>query len=174
MLRQIVNSGWNRLLTPEDAEDTEFRLRYTSTDIRHITENNSLRSGIRSQYLKYIDRVCRCSNTTLTKKMLFAKRRPYKGDPRINIGKLLNVSFEQANRSTQNKSGFAVLVDQYGRRCNFSNSFTVLEDFNCSVLYCYPQANLIWSDFIVSTISRIYSGFFVSLYIFIYAFRRKP
>ena len=112
MLRQIVNSGWNRLVTPEDAEGTEFRLRYTNTDILHITENNSLRSGIRSQYLKYIGRVCRCSNTTLTKKMLFAKRRQYKGDPRINIGEIINVSTEQANRSTQNKSDFAVLVDR--------------------------------------------------------------
>ena len=111
MLRQIVNGGWNRLPTPEDAEDTEFRLRYTNTDILHVTENNSLRNVIRSQYLKYIGRVYRCSNTTLTKKM-FAKRRPYKRDPRITIGKLLNVSIEQANRSTQNKSGFAVLVDR--------------------------------------------------------------
>ena len=44
--------------------------------------------------------------------MLFAKRRPYKRDPRINIGKLLNVSIVQAKRSTYNKSGFAVLVDR--------------------------------------------------------------
>ena len=113
MLRQIVNGGWNRPPTPEDAENTEFRLRYTNTDILHVTENNSLRNVIRSQYLKYyIGRVCRCSNTTLTKKMLFAKRRPYKRDPRINIGKLLNISIEQTNRSTQNKSSFAVLVDR--------------------------------------------------------------
>ena len=113
MLRQIVNGGWNRLPTPEDAEDTEFRLRYTNTDILHVTENNSLRNVIRGQYLKCIGHVCRCPNTALVKKMLFAKsRRPYKRDRWINIVKLLNVSLEQAKRSTQDKSGFTVLVDR--------------------------------------------------------------
>ena len=51
-----------------------------------ITKNNSLRkiNVTRSQYSKHIGHVCRCSNTTLTKKMLFGKstcRRPYKRDP---------------------------------------------------------------------------------------------
>lgn len=98
LLRQMLNGGWSRLSTPEDAEDTEFRLRYTNTDIVNITKNISLRNVIRSQYLKYISHVCRCPNTTLTKKMLLAKsRRPYKRDPW---------------RSTQDKSGFAALVDR--------------------------------------------------------------
>ena len=45
--------------------------------------------------------------------MLFSKsRRPYKRDPWINIAKLLNVSIEQAKRSTQDKSDFAALVDR--------------------------------------------------------------
>ena len=26
MMRQMVNGGWSRLPTPEDADDTEFRL----------------------------------------------------------------------------------------------------------------------------------------------------
>ena len=68
---------------------------------------------IRSQYLKYIGHICRCPNTVLTKKMLFAKSwRPYKRDPWINIAKLLNVSIEQAKGSTQDKSGFDALVDR--------------------------------------------------------------
>ena len=45
--------------------------------------------------------------------MLFAKsRRPYKRDPWINIAKSLNVTIEQAKRSTQDKSSFAALVDR--------------------------------------------------------------
>ena len=82
--------------------------------ILHITKNNSIRNVIRSQYLKYIGHVCRYPNTTLTNKMmLFAKsRRPYKRDPWINIAKLINVSTEQAKRSTQDKSGFSALVDR--------------------------------------------------------------
>ena len=39
--------------------------------------------------------------------MLFVKsRHPYKQDPWINVTKLLNVSTEQAKRSTQDQSGF--------------------------------------------------------------------
>ena len=50
-------------------------------------------------------------NTTLTNKMmLFAKsRRPYKRDPWINIAKLINVSIEQAKRSTRHKIGVVSL-----------------------------------------------------------------
>ena len=90
LLRHMVNGVWSRPPTPEDAEETEFRLRYTNTDILHVTKNRSLRNVIRSQYLKYIGHVCRCPNAKLTKKMLFAKsRRPYNRDPWINIAKLL-------------------------------------------------------------------------------------
>ena len=41
LLRQMGNGGWSRLATPEDAEDTEFRLRNTKTDILHITNRRS-------------------------------------------------------------------------------------------------------------------------------------
>ena len=45
LLRQMVNGGWSRILTPGDAEETEFRLRYTITEIIHISDkkkgNNS-------------------------------------------------------------------------------------------------------------------------------------
>ena len=39
--RQKVNGGWSRLPTPEDAEDTEFRRRYTNTDILHIKKKKT-------------------------------------------------------------------------------------------------------------------------------------
>lgn len=70
---------------------------------------------IKSQYLNYIGHVCRCPSTTLAKKTLFAKsKRQYQRDPWINIAKLLpvNVSIEQAKSSTQDKSGFAAVVDR--------------------------------------------------------------
>ena len=50
-----------------------------------------------------------------SKKMLFSIgkfRHPYKQDPWIYIAKLINVSTEQVKRSTQDKSGFAALVDR--------------------------------------------------------------
>ena len=42
---ELVNGRWSRLPTPEEAGDTEFRLRYANTDILHITKINSLRNG---------------------------------------------------------------------------------------------------------------------------------
>ena len=45
LLRQMVNGGWRRLPTPEDAEDTEFRLRYTNTDILHIQKTTTVSDG---------------------------------------------------------------------------------------------------------------------------------
>ena len=58
---------------------------------RHSTDNKKQKSQnvIRSQYLKYTGHVCCCPNTTLTKKMMFAKSRhdPYKRDPWTNIAK---------------------------------------------------------------------------------------
>ena len=113
LLRQMVKGGWSRLPTPEHAEETVYKLRYTNIEILHITRTENLRSVIRNQYLKYIGHVCRCSNTMLTKKILFAipKRKNHR-DPWINISKMLNVSIEQAKRTTQLKAGFAALIDR--------------------------------------------------------------
>ena len=114
LLRQMVIGGWSRLPTPEDAEDTEFRLRCTKTDILHITNKQSQKCDLEPIFkmLVMFD-VWRCPNTTLTNKMLFAKSRPpYKRDPWINIAKLLNVPIKLAARSKQDKSGFAALVDR--------------------------------------------------------------
>ena len=44
----------------------------TQTFYIHITKT-SLRNVIRSQYLQHIGHICRCPNTMLTNKMLFAK-----------------------------------------------------------------------------------------------------
>ena len=53
-----------------------------------------------------------CGNTEVKiKKMLFAKSKSIPTGTWINIAKLLIVSIEQAKRSTQDKSGFASLVD---------------------------------------------------------------
>ena len=108
---------------------------FVARQSKHTTKNNSLRNMISGQYLKYIDHVCRCPNTTLTKKMLFAKsRRPYKRGPWINIAKLSNVSIEQAKSFTQHKSGFAALVDCVVASATPWQQAYRLEDFNCTVL----------------------------------------
>ena len=51
--------------------------------------------------------------TILTKMMQLVKsKRRYQVDPWINIAKLLNISIDKANRCTQDKVGFAALVEQ--------------------------------------------------------------
>ena len=72
---------------PEDGKERELRLRYTNKKCStHNRKKNSLRNVIRSQYLKYIGHVCRCPNTMMTEKMLFAKlKRPHKRNPWIDI-----------------------------------------------------------------------------------------
>ena len=45
LLREMVNGRWSRLPTPEEAGDTEFRLRYANTNILYITKINRLRNG---------------------------------------------------------------------------------------------------------------------------------
>ena len=69
------------LSTPGDAEETEFRLRYTITDIIHITDNkkrkqqSEIGSGANCLNIMIL---FGCPNNMLTKKMLFAKStRPY-------------------------------------------------------------------------------------------------
>ena len=42
MMRQMVNGGWRRLPTPEDADDTEFRLLIYQH--KHSTHNKKQQS----------------------------------------------------------------------------------------------------------------------------------
>ena len=98
---------------PEDAKERELRLRYTNKKYHtHNKKKNNLRNVIRSQYLKYIGHVCRCPNTMMAEKMLFAKlKRPHQRDPWINISRGVNVSIEQAQRGPAASEGwFAALI----------------------------------------------------------------
>ena len=107
-LRHLVKGGWARKPTPEGAYEEVHRLRYTNADIVAITKTNF----VRGQHMNYIGHICRCPNTMMTKKMLFAKsKKPYYGDPWMNITKMLGVSIEQAKRKTQEKFGFAAFVE---------------------------------------------------------------
>ena len=97
-------------------------------------------SCLRSQhYFKYIGHICPCPNTTLTKKMLLRSLGVHtNGTPWINIAKLLNVSIEQAKRSTQDE-WFRCTGRPRSRQQLRGNRFTVwriLTVLYCPVLYC--------------------------------------
>ena len=80
LLRQMVNGGWSRLPIPDNAEDKEFRRRYTNTDIPHIKKQKSKKCDQEPIYKTYLfcfllskhyagkeDAVCRLKASTQTR-----------------------------------------------------------------------------------------------------------
>ena len=108
LLRLMVNGGWSGLPTPEDAEDTEFRLWYTwytNTDILSITKKQQSKKCDQQSLLKI-----NCSCLPLSKHYVDKDNAVCRVEASILTGPLDNVSIEQAKRSTQDQSVFAGLV----------------------------------------------------------------
>ena len=109
--RSMVRGGWARKKTADEAEEKDYSFVYTNVDIQRIMQTTPLRNFVYSQYLKYIAHICRLPNTSIPKKLLFAKpSRKYSRDIWIKISELLGVSAEQAKKLTQSRCGFAELV----------------------------------------------------------------
>ena len=109
-LRTMVKGGWKRK-DPEEEGDDEYRFLYSNERVQGIIRSAPLRNFINAQYLKYIGHVCRSTNCSLTKTMLFAQPgRRYYRNPWIKISKLLGVSIDQAKKLTQTRGEFAALI----------------------------------------------------------------
>ena len=121
MLRSMVKRGWKRRNVGQDVdpEDVDFSFVYSNNQIQHILQTTPLRDVIHQQHLRYIGHVCRSENTCLTKKILFAEaqRRNHR-NPWLKYSSLLNVSIDQAKKTTQSRRDFAELV----QRCTNSPS----------------------------------------------------
>ena len=112
LLRTMVKGGWKRK-DPEDDGEEEYRLLYSNEKVQNIIKSVPLRNFIEAQYLRYIGHVCRSSNQSLTKIMLFSQPgRRHLRDPWIHISNLLGVSIDQAKKTTQTRSEFAALIRQ--------------------------------------------------------------
>ena len=112
LLRTMVKGGWKRK-DPEDDGEEEYRLLYSNEKVQNIIKSVPLRNFIEAQYLRYIDHVCRSSNRSLTKIMLFSQpSRRHLRDPWIHISNLLGISIDQAKTTTQTRSEFAALIRQ--------------------------------------------------------------
>ena len=93
----MVKGGWARQPTPEGEEEVNYRFQYKNTEIEEIVQTMPLSNFIEKQYHKYIAHICRCPNTAITKKLLFAKAsKPHYRDPWIRIANLLHISIDQA------------------------------------------------------------------------------
>ena len=104
-LRYMVKGGWAKKPPTLGVEGENYRLLYNKEEIVNITHTMPLQRSIEKQYLKYIAHTARHPNTSLTKKLLFAKasKRNYR-DPWIKISKLLGVSLEQSKATTQSRN----------------------------------------------------------------------
>ena len=110
-LRSMVSGGWRRQPTPEGAEERNFSFIYTNHRIMQITRAAPVRNFIYTQYLKYIGHICRASNNSIPKKILFATpTRPYYRNVWIKISEMLGVSEDQVKRLTQSRHEFAELI----------------------------------------------------------------
>lgn len=108
-LRSMVKGGWRR----RNREEGEYQFVYTNEASQNIVKTTPLRNFIYAQHMKYIGHVCRAENTSITKRMLFAKpTRRYYRDPWIKISELLQIPIEQVKKMTQSKAQFAKLVHQ--------------------------------------------------------------
>ena len=103
----MVKGGWKR----KNVDEGEYSFQYTNQQVQDIVQTVPLREFIHAQYLRYIAHVCRQENSSITKKLLFAKAsKKYFRDPWLKIAGILGVSVEQAKKETQNKHKFAELV----------------------------------------------------------------
>ena len=120
-------------------DENLLRLGSTNTDILLITKNKSLRMWSGTKYLKYTGHVCRCPNTTLTRKMMFAKSRhdPHKRNPWTNIAKSFKLMSPLSRQRGLHKIRVVLLhlstmqspVQLHGNRYKVWRILTVL--------YCY-------------------------------------
>ena len=78
--------SWRSEESLEETTDIYYSFLYTNTDVQKVIRTATVRDFIYTQHLKYIARVCRSSNTPITKIMLFATpTRKYYRDPWLKI-----------------------------------------------------------------------------------------
>ena len=113
ILRNMIKGGWVCGESPDESEEVNYSFLYTNNEVQKVIKTIPLRDFIYSQHLKYIARVCRGPNTSITKIMLFAKpTRRYYRNPWLKIAELLGITADQAKRLTQSRGEFAELVWQ--------------------------------------------------------------
>ena len=109
LLRSMVGGGWKRV--SNDPENPDFRFVYTNASLERILRcKKSIRGIARAQHMRYFGHVCRESNVSLTKKMMFAlPQRSHYRDPWKKIADEVGVEREQILRTTQLRSKFREL-----------------------------------------------------------------
>lgn len=80
MLRRMIKNGFIRKdgkdakhqkKTDDDDQDTEFRYRYTNSDLLHICKTTSITDYTAKLQAKYLAHVARRSNLNTSKQLLF-------------------------------------------------------------------------------------------------------
>ena len=105
-LRSMVRGGWKRVCN--DPENPDFRFVYTNASLERILScKKTIRGIARLHHMRYFGHVCREKNTSLTKKMMFARpQRSHYRDPWKKIADEVGVEREQILKMTQLRSKF--------------------------------------------------------------------
>ena len=111
LLRSMVRGGWKRV--SNDPENPDFRYVLTNKSIERILKCKKTIRGIAvSHHMRYFGHVARMRNTSLTKKMMFAKpQRLRYSDPWKSIADEVGVDRDQILRDSQNRSIFRELCN---------------------------------------------------------------
>ena len=105
ILRSMIRGGWRRV--SDDPENPDYRFVYSNADLERILKTKPIRGIARSWNLRYFGHVCRDTNVSLTKKMMFAApQRRYYRDPWRKMAADTGVEREQLLKMTQNRPTF--------------------------------------------------------------------
>ena len=105
ILRSMVRGGWRRV--SEDPDNSDYRFVYSKSDLESILRSKPIRGIARSWNLRYFGHVCRDTNVSITKKLMFAEsKRANYSDPWKKFAEERGVDKTQLLRETQDRAAF--------------------------------------------------------------------
>ena len=98
---------------PVDEEDLDWRFRYNSDAILHLTNSDPIQMFCQTQHLKYIAHVTRLPNSSIQKQVFFrTNKKPYVRDPWLRYEEITSLSKLQLQREMQDKQRFLSLLER--------------------------------------------------------------
>ena len=98
---------------PTDEDDLDWRFRYNSDTILHLTNSDPIKTFCQIQHLKYIAHVTRLPNSSLQKQVFFrTNKKRYARDPWLRYEEITNLSKQQLQRAMQDKQRFLSLLER--------------------------------------------------------------
>jgi hypothetical protein len=98
---------------PADEDDLDWRFKYNSDTILHLTNSDPIKTFCQIQHLKYIAHVSRLPNSSVQKQVFFrTNKKRYARDPWLRYEEITNISKQQLQREMQEKQRFLSLLER--------------------------------------------------------------